>query len=1093
MHGIKLDTGQIQTCEEFVNNYNSNEMAAPIDTEFLFRENEINRINDAFKKKDVVILKGAAGNGKTRLALEYAQTCGITTDRKIFCIRGNGVEIYEDLELYLNTPGNYLFFIDDANKLRQLQCIIQYTTEKNKEYNIKILITVRNHDFQMVKSTINDVTSSEDIEINILTDHEIKKIIETKWNIFNYDCLERIVTIAEGNARLAVLAGKMVYDSRSIDSIRDASELYDEYYRVYLNNKDLQESRNLLITAGIVAFLNVIDRDDVEPLLPILESNKLCEADFINSVSTLHCREIIDVHNDSTLIHISEPCFSNFLLKYIFYDKKLLSLSEMVQTYFQSRKKEVISSVTTMVHIFKKRELYDFIKNEIKMVWDDIQRENSPYFFEYLKSFYAVNTTETLLILRRKIEQSECTVIESNDIRTKNQSTIKGVDVEIINILGNLATNEEYSSAALDLYFQYYIKRPGLFRKFSEAAEYLFNVRRDSNVYEYFASISFLKKLKDKSDNWKEESITKLLYDVSKKLLRIDFRSVEHGKGDTGTIFAFPLIISESVKEYRGLIWQYLSELSSDVSQKNNIREVLNAYDCPIYDVSTPVLEFDIPFIKSIIELTYSQQILPLCPLLDKLARFFNKKEVDGKSLFHIFFANDDYCRYRLLIGPDYSHNTDVSETEMAKRQEIEQYITNDTSEIFHLIDICHELNSIDMANGNIIWEIKVGLGIAFDVMSSKKLDYVEAIRYYIRKNTPSKLDPCILVKALFMFLDNMEVFNLINEYDYDQKNSWIYAYYHELPAKYINQIQLQHFYTFLSISSGRDVNMFLSYDIDFLEKYIHIDSKIYIKIGKIIIEKKSDISSMAVYSFFRGSPENIIQKFIMDIDLLEDIYFLMLERDDSIDYNGQFLEELYLHQPSILKKYIRHLIIKVKDHHYEGKPKDRFFFKLNNYIDIFTEIFQGLIQGVQYPTCELSDIFDISLSPVKNNPELSFKQDALILHCIRLFNNDAIKMHCLFVPITGMDNDRKTKYIKFFIDCNKNIENFKELPLAPNHSNFHSSIALQYREWIRYLKELFPYLTGVDFLEHKKHIENLIECFEKHAKSAERREILQG
>ena len=45
--GISISTGQIQSYDDFINSYNSNRMAAPIDTKFLFREKEFKDIGDA--------------------------------------------------------------------------------------------------------------------------------------------------------------------------------------------------------------------------------------------------------------------------------------------------------------------------------------------------------------------------------------------------------------------------------------------------------------------------------------------------------------------------------------------------------------------------------------------------------------------------------------------------------------------------------------------------------------------------------------------------------------------------------------------------------------------------------------------------------------------------------------------------------------------------------------------------------------------------------------------------------------------------------------------------------------------------------------
>ena len=71
--GISISTGQIQCCDDFVKDYNANAMAAPLDYRFLFREEEMKKIDAAFQETDIVVLSGASGTGKTRLALHYAK------------------------------------------------------------------------------------------------------------------------------------------------------------------------------------------------------------------------------------------------------------------------------------------------------------------------------------------------------------------------------------------------------------------------------------------------------------------------------------------------------------------------------------------------------------------------------------------------------------------------------------------------------------------------------------------------------------------------------------------------------------------------------------------------------------------------------------------------------------------------------------------------------------------------------------------------------------------------------------------------------------------------------------------------------------
>ena len=79
---------------------------------------------------------------------------------------------------------------------------------KPEGYNVKILITVRDYALQKVINDVRAITSYEIVNVNVFSENEIKELLETSLGILNSDYQERIIRIAEGNARIAILAGK---------------------------------------------------------------------------------------------------------------------------------------------------------------------------------------------------------------------------------------------------------------------------------------------------------------------------------------------------------------------------------------------------------------------------------------------------------------------------------------------------------------------------------------------------------------------------------------------------------------------------------------------------------------------------------------------------------------------------------------------------------------------------------------------------------------------------------------------------------------------------------------------------------------------
>ena len=489
-------------------------------------------------------------------------------------------------------------------------------------------------------------------------------------------------------------------------------------------------NNNVCITAGIVAFLEAIHLDHIDPFLPILQEKGLNRDEFIENIYMLHEREIVDICNDKA-VRFSEQCLSNYLLKYVFFDKKLLSLSEMIKACFQSYRERTISSVNTLLNIFRNITLYNFVEKEIKILWDELSTEQSPIFFEFIKVFFRINPTETLLILQNEIELEEGVISERRDIDTEKGKNYQNVTNDIIKILGGFADMTDLPTAC-DLFFQYYLKRPDLYMEFYHAINIYFGINKDSERYDFYTQIIFLEKIKEYSDDWKQESVVILFLEIAKEFLKLHFTPAEEGRKNTFTIYQISLAKSEGVEKYRKLIWESLYDLCEIETYRAKIREILSSYGGTIEDISIPVLQFDLKYINSILRSNYPPGELENCLLANKIVCVFNGMNLSCEALFDEYFEGEYFQLFSFLKEPDYKKEVNYRERKELKRKIIDQYVSNCDYKMFKkLIDVCYEIPELD---GHTSWEVGEGLEIAFDAIALRKDCFVNAIKYYIEK-----------------------------------------------------------------------------------------------------------------------------------------------------------------------------------------------------------------------------------------------------------------------------------------------------------------------------------------------------------------------
>lgn len=291
---LSLDTGQIFEVEDFIRKYDSYDMVPPLSTKFQFREKEIEEIISNFEKNKIILLHGAAGVGKTRLALEVAQRISNEKDYKLLCIKSNKQAIFEDLKSYINTENKYLIFVDDINELINPKILLDYLTNDSK---IKLIFTIRNYAKEAILNNINEITSSVfAIEIKKISDEEIKEFLIQNMEIRNEHYISKIQEIAQGNTRIAYMAGKLAIKAQNLSSVSNATELYSIYYDKYLQETDIVKNRNLCKTLSIVSIIRKLDLENSNLITFFLNFFEISNKEFENSIYELEKLEILEIY-----------------------------------------------------------------------------------------------------------------------------------------------------------------------------------------------------------------------------------------------------------------------------------------------------------------------------------------------------------------------------------------------------------------------------------------------------------------------------------------------------------------------------------------------------------------------------------------------------------------------------------------------------------------------------------------------------------------------------------------------------------------------------------------------------------------------------
>lgn len=878
-----------------------------------------------------------------------------------------------------------------------------------------------------------------------------------------------------------------------MDSISDATGLYEEYFGQAFHDANLDHDKQLQITAGIIAFLGSIHLDYLEPIRSVLYDNKMDASSFKDCVYMLHEMEFADICHDKA-VAISDQCFSNFILKYVFCDKKTVSLSKMIDVCFETFRERTVYSVNTLFDVFRTEDTRSFVAQEIREVWKKRKKESGSDFWGWVKAFYPIYPEETLLLIKERIDNTEQNVIPINSIDVNKGKNYISVSDELIEILCGFANTDNIDSA-LDLFFEYYLKRPDLFMEFYHAITQYFGIDTTAVKNDYQRIIHLIDHFINYSNNWNNEYVRLLFFQVAYELLQVYFSPYESNRRtDAIIIYQLALRPSQGAFLYREKIWEQLLAIQKGFGCSGEIKILLSRYAKSIEECSFEIIERDAPFLEKLIVNCLSEDNVNDCILANQVASAFELAHYKS-GMLEKYLKSEKYLIYRLLAGQWNFQVPDFDENE--NEQKIKEYLSNAENvndsfdKLFQIYSECSGESALSA------WEIETGFYTAVSFMVTNAINCKYAVEKQVlcqKINTQAGFDS---IRSMFIYYSPDIILSILNNAPKETKDYWLYIYYHEFPEYLISIDTVQNFYKYLHSEYDRDLLTHLNRDLKFLAKYEKIDSNIFINTVLLIFDKRKYSAAIVhdyIWALFNEhcyNPLEVINKFRDHLDLLEEIYIFESLNDNLTDYSGSMLKEICeIHEDFAVRYYEKMYAAKTYHRTDDSIRLQKLLLCQNN---------MSIIDSVVNECIMSSHSFYMHASNLINNfvdvaQDLIEKSDKWVRHFIREYNQDVIKMQTLFDSISLLtDENRKTSYVYYLVECNDDPELFEKIELTPVSYSWTGSGVPIYSGWIEYLSRLSALFTGIRYLKHRDIISKKIERLRKLTEETEIQDVLRG
>jgi hypothetical protein len=1087
--GVEVDTGQIVPPDEFVAKNSKNKLATRLDTTFHFREEEVNRVLQGLEDSDVVTISGRPGVGKSRLALECCRRFKeLHQEFKVQCIYNRGLDLFEDLRVNFLEPGSFLILVDDANRVTRFDYIIHLLQDQRKEdQRIKVIATVRNYAVEKIRNEAKMYGGLVEVEIQPLGEKEIKQLVEDEYGIKNHFFLDRISEIAKGNPRLAIMAAEVTKRDGTLQSIRDVTQLYDDYFvSVRKDLEELGRSAELLKVACIVTFFRVIDRTNEEMMSAIHRAFGILPEAIWKAVHELHDIEVLDLYEDD-VARISDQVLSTYLFYLAVFKERVIEFGIFLKYFFPCHRSRVVESINQILSVFDSKAITEAMRPQISRVWAEMEEKGEKENLLHLMDvFWFFKQTETLLYIQGQIEKMEPEPLDIDSIEFKGNSNIP--QASLLSVLGSFKHAEDNTfRIALNLLLDYIVKHPGQLQEVFYLLTDSFGFGHTSYLIGFGVQRAVIDVLWDRVQGGDGDLFGKLFIAIADPYLHTRFHDTEHKGGRQFTLIKFELPGTPELFELRKAIWNRLFTLYEKKTLEKGVLGVLQQYSKDRYWVSVREIAVEdaaviVPFVRSKLK----PQIYRHCMIVQTYLDLLEYLGIGFPNELREQFKNETYELAEIVLF-NFRRGRKLKsahkEYEEQKQKEIEAYFSTHTlSDYNRFFKGCMEIREGLGTKEGTHTEFQLQTGVTKVLLALAGRDaslYIQVLEHYLKMGAPLKVSPYLLVEKMVHICGIKRAHEIINETDFTTKQGWLLAFYHSIPAEEVGYEHLGQLESlFREAALGELPN-----SIDFLLKYQRLDKQLVARITEIILERAKVSPGYAHVLTGIFNPYTEINKVMTDLfaanlDLLKRAYFGVEKVDEYIDYDGHTCARILDIDPEFILQYIDK-IFENKEwlNRYEDARDYSFLWTRRDYKELMTKVVRHIYERERGPSFGSNlEVFFLTRENEGNKRGIVERQDGFLNDLIEEYCNDPEFMEFIFGLIAEFPPERRCQFVAMFVKGNRNFQDFEKLRLEPSHWGWEGSAVPMFQGRVSYLESLLPFLSTVDLLQHRQYVERTIQ-----------------